>query len=90
VLREFVLIYVTMVALETWQGNDSTTSAFSSTMTEASTLDPVIPEHTTDLAIELLKRADAAGLKLSTAESCTGGLLASLLTDVEGYGHCFE
>jgi nicotinamide-nucleotide amidase len=27
---------------------------------------------------------------LATAESSTGGLLASLLTDVEGRGHCFE
>ena len=27
---------------------------------------------------------------MATSESCTGGLLASLLTDVEGCGHCFE
>lgn len=29
-------------------------------------------------------------LKISLAESCTGGLLAALLTDVEGDAHAFE
>ena len=29
-------------------------------------------------------------LKVTTAESCTGGLLASLLTDIEGCGHGFD
>lgn len=59
-------------------------------MTEPSTLNPAIPDATIDLAVDLLRRADAAGFTLATAESCTGGLLASLLTDVEGYAHCFE
>ena len=27
---------------------------------------------------------------LATAESCTGGMLASLLTDVEGFAHAFD
>jgi nicotinamide-nucleotide amidase len=30
------------------------------------------------------------GLKLATAESCTGGMLAALLTDIEGCGHGFD
>lgn len=38
----------------------------------------------------LLERICLTGLRLATAESCTGGLLASLLTDVEGCGHAFD
>jgi nicotinamide-nucleotide amidase len=30
------------------------------------------------------------GLTIATVESCTGGLIASVLTDVEGCGHAFE
>ena len=29
-------------------------------------------------------------LTVATAESCTGGMLAALLTDIEGAGHAFE
>ncbi len=29
-------------------------------------------------------------LKIATAESCTGGMLAALLTDIEGCGHGFD
>lgn len=29
-------------------------------------------------------------LSISTAESCTGGMLAALLTDIEGAGHGFD
>lgn len=35
-------------------------------------------------AAALLERCAAAGLKIVTAESCTGGLLASLLTEIPG------
>jgi nicotinamide-nucleotide amidase len=38
----------------------------------------------------VLDLAHAGKLMLVTAESCTGGLLASLLTDVSGRGHVFE
>jgi nicotinamide-nucleotide amidase len=40
---------------------------------------------------ELVLRAmDRRGLKLTTAESCTGGLIASLVTDIEGLSSTFE
>jgi len=54
------------------------------------TLSPALPADIERLALELLKKITANGLKIATAESCTGGLLASLLTDVEGCGHCFD
>jgi nicotinamide-nucleotide amidase len=37
-----------------------------------------------------LAAAHEAGLRIATAESCTGGALAALLTDVEGLSHVFE
>jgi len=54
------------------------------------TLSPALPADVEQAALDLLNAAVARDLKLATAESCTGGLLASLLTDVEGCGHCFE
>lgn len=47
-------------------------------------------ERLTAQAVRVLERASARGLRLATAESCTGGLLSSLLTDVEGLSGCFE
>jgi nicotinamide-nucleotide amidase len=57
-------------------------------MTE--TLSPTLPDDVESLVTEVLKAAADQSLKLVTAESCTGGLLASLLTDVDGRAHVFE
>ena len=38
----------------------------------------------------LLGMLDRQGWKLATAESCTGGFLSSLLTDIEGLSHCLD
>ena len=41
-------------------------------------------------ALRVLRAACLQDRTLATAESCTGGLLASLLTDVSGCSHAFE
>jgi len=56
----------------------------------AETLDPALPDDVQDLADAVLDLAHERQLALATAESCTGGLLAALLTDVQGRGHVFE
>lgn len=38
----------------------------------------------------MLKAAEQNRLQLVTVESCTGGLLASMLTDVDGLSHVFN
>ncbi len=42
------------------------------------------------MAESVLKTAKKGKLHIASAESCTGGLLSSLLTDVEGYSGLFE
>ena len=54
------------------------------------TLAPAVPDAIDRLAGEFLRQTCEAGLRLATAESCTGGLLASTLTDVKGCSHAFD
>lgn len=42
------------------------------------------------IAESVLDRFRAAGLKLATAESCTGGLISALLTSISGSSDVFE
>jgi len=42
------------------------------------------------LAADVISAARAAGLKISTAESCTGGMLAAALTDISGASAVFD
>ncbi|MEP9401126.1 CinA family protein [Sphingomonas sp. VNH70] len=57
-------------------------------MTE--TLSPALPDAIERKAADLLETACARDLSFVTAESCTGGMLAALLTDVEGASHAFD
>lgn len=59
-------------------------------MPHTDTLSPVIPPELEDSVRKLLTKASERELMLATAESCTGGMLASLLTDLPGIAHCFE
>ena len=56
----------------------------------AETLSPALPVPLERDVHAVRRRWHESGLKVGTAESCTGGLLASLFTDVPGYGHVFE
>lgn len=57
-------------------------------MTE--TLSATLPDDVEASVHRVLQAACDGGLKLAAAESCTGGLLASVLTDVEDLSHAFE
>lgn len=52
-----------------------------------------LPDQVANLserALEVLKNLRRHKLSVATAESCTGGLLASLLTDQDGLGRWFD
>jgi nicotinamide-nucleotide amidase len=50
----------------------------------------MFPPRLTELAATVLTEAKAAGLKIATAESCTGGLIAGLLTEIPGSSEVVE
>jgi len=54
------------------------------------TLEPAIPDELDRQAERLMHRLCDKHLTVATAESCTGGMLAALLTDIEGAGHGFD
>ena len=54
------------------------------------TLEPALPDELDGRAERLMRALCDNGLTVSTAESCTGGMLAALLTDIEGCGHGFD
>jgi nicotinamide-nucleotide amidase len=54
------------------------------------TLEPALPDHLDEQAERLMHQLCDQGLTIATAESCTGGMLAALLTDIEGAGHGFD
>ena len=54
------------------------------------TLEPALPKELDEQAERVMRRLCDEELSVATAESCTGGMLASLLTDIEGCGRGFE
>jgi nicotinamide-nucleotide amidase len=57
-------------------------------MTE--TLSSVLPTDLEARIHRVLRSLFDRGLMVTAAESCTGGLLSSILTDVDGYGRVFD
>jgi nicotinamide-nucleotide amidase len=51
---------------------------------------PTFPKDVQELAGEVLEMARAKGLRIGTAESCTGGLIAGALTAVAGSSDVVE
>jgi nicotinamide-nucleotide amidase len=54
------------------------------------TLEPALPDHLDEQAERLMRAICDKQLNLATAESCTGGMFAALMTDIEGCAHGFD
>jgi nicotinamide-nucleotide amidase len=54
------------------------------------TLSPALPAELDERAGQLMHAVCDRNWTVSTAESCTGGMLAALLTDIEGASHGFD
>ena len=54
------------------------------------TLEPALPSELDQQAERVMRRLCDREFSVATAESCTGGMLAALLTDIEGCGRGFE
>jgi nicotinamide-nucleotide amidase len=50
----------------------------------------MFPPDLIDRAAALIARCRAEGLKVATAESCTGGLIAGLITEIPGSSNVLE
>jgi nicotinamide-nucleotide amidase len=50
----------------------------------------MFPPRLTELAAVVLNEAKSKGLRIATAESCTGGLIAGLLTEIPGSSDVVE
>lgn len=59
-------------------------------LNDTETLHPVLPDDVQEATRRLLAKCCDRELSLAVAESCTGGMLASLLTDVRGVAHAFD
>ena len=53
-------------------------------------LDFVLPNELRDLARRVIEENRAAGRRVATAESCTGGLVAAAVTEIAGSSDVFE
>lgn len=53
-------------------------------------LDFLLPSDLVDLARRVIEANRAAGRRIAVAESCTGGLVASALTEIAGSSDVFE
>ena len=54
------------------------------------TRESILPQELVDMARRVVEANRAAGLRIATAESCTGGLVAAALTEIPGSSEVLE